>query len=70
MHNNNSRPWPTSGAEVVALREQAVLTQTELAARMQIGQSALSKIEASTKPPSRLMIERLGAALGMRFTVG
>lgn len=67
---NNSQPTPRNGASVAVLREQAGLTQTELAAKMTIGQSALSKIEASTRAPSRLVLERLAAVLGVQFTIG
>ena len=54
---------------VYALREEAGLTQTELAKRMHSTQSSIARIEAGGHTPTIQLLDRLGIALGTPLTL-
>jgi len=58
------------GAEVRALREQRGWSQTELARRAGMTQSAMARFEAGGTVPTLPVLERVATALEMRWTVG
>jgi DNA-binding XRE family transcriptional regulator len=53
------------GGRIRALRERAVLTQAELAAKSGLPQSHISRLENGQHSPSRVTLERLASALGV-----
>jgi DNA-binding XRE family transcriptional regulator len=53
------------GGRIRALREQAGLTQAELAQKSGLPQSHISRLENSQHSPSRVTLEKLAAALGV-----
>ena len=59
----------TLGAEVRALREQRGWTQTELAERAGMTQSAMARFEAGGTVPTLPVLERIAAALQMRLSI-
>jgi ribosome-binding protein aMBF1 (putative translation factor) len=54
---------------VYRAREDAGLTQTELARRMGTTQSAIAAIEAGSRTPTVDLLERLARACGRRLTI-
>ena len=58
-------PQPEFGAHLARLREQAGLTQTQLAQRLGVPQSNVTFWERSDKPPRSEMIIPLASALGV-----
>jgi transcriptional regulator with XRE-family HTH domain len=61
---NDTRYWIVLGAVVEFLREQAGLTQGELATRLEVSQSTLSRIEKGAYRTDVRLFERLAIALG------
>lgn len=57
------------GAEVRTLREQRGWTQTELAERAGMTQSAMARFEAGGTVPTLPVLERVAAALEMRLSI-
>jgi ribosome-binding protein aMBF1 (putative translation factor) len=57
------------GAEVRALREQRGWSQTELANRAGMTQSAMARFEAGGTVPTLPVLERVAAALEMRLSI-
>jgi len=57
------------GAEVRAQREQRGWSQTELANRAGMTQSAMARFEAGGTVPTLPVLERIAAALEMRLSV-
>ncbi len=57
------------GVAIRDAREEAGLTQTELAARMGVAQSALSRIEAGRANITVEMLTRIASALGAPLSV-
>lgn len=57
------------GIAIRDARETAAITQTELAARMGVAQSALSRIEAGRANITIEMLTRIATALGAALTV-
>ncbi|KAA2260989.1 helix-turn-helix transcriptional regulator [Solihabitans fulvus] len=57
------------GAEVRSLREQRGWSQTELAERAGMTQSAMARFEAGGTVPTLPVLERVAAALDMRLSV-
>jgi ribosome-binding protein aMBF1 (putative translation factor) len=57
------------GMAIRDAREEAALTQTELAARMGVAQSALSRIEAGRANITVEMLTRIASALGAPLSV-
>jgi predicted transcriptional regulator len=57
------------GAEVRALREQRDWSQTELANRAGMTQSAMARFEAGGTVPTLPILERIATALEMRLSV-
>jgi predicted transcriptional regulator len=57
------------GAEVRALREQRGWSQTELANRAGMTQSAMARFEAGGTVPTLPILERIATALEMRLSV-
>jgi ribosome-binding protein aMBF1 (putative translation factor) len=57
------------GAEVRALREQRGWSQTELAKRAGMTQSAMARFEAGGTTPTLPVLERIAEALEMRLSV-
>ncbi|MCE7005938.1 helix-turn-helix domain-containing protein [Kibdelosporangium philippinense] len=57
------------GAEVRAQREQRGWSQTELANRVGMTQSALARFEAGGTVPTLPVLERIAVALDMRLSV-
>ena len=56
------------GKVIAALRERGRMSQAELAARIGVGQSSLSRFETGTSLPDAFVFRRLAQAFGM--TVG
>jgi ribosome-binding protein aMBF1 (putative translation factor) len=54
---------------VYELREEAGLTQTELAKRMGTTQSAIARIEGGAHTPTIAVLNKLGRALGQPLTL-
>ncbi|MEQ0561332.1 helix-turn-helix transcriptional regulator [Amycolatopsis sp. NEAU-NG30] len=57
------------GAEVRTLREKRGWTQTELAERAGMTQSAMARFEAGGTIPTLPVLERIAAALQMRLSI-
>jgi HTH-type transcriptional regulator / antitoxin HipB len=57
------------GTEVRALREQRGWSQTELASRAGMTQSAMARFEAGGTVPTLPVLERIASALEMRLSV-
>ncbi len=57
------------GVEVRALREQRGWSQTELAKRAGMTQSAMARFEAGGTVPTLPVLERIAVALEMRLSV-
>ena len=57
------------GAEVRMLRERRGWSQTELATRSGMTQSAMARFEAGGTVPTLPVLERIATALGMRLSV-
>jgi HTH-type transcriptional regulator / antitoxin HipB len=57
------------GAEVRALREQRGWSQTDLANRAGMTQSAMARFEAGGTVPTLPVLERIATALDMRLSV-
>lgn len=57
------------GAEVRTLREQRGWTQTQLAERAGMTQSAIARFEAGGTTPTLPVLERIAAALQMRLSI-
>jgi HTH-type transcriptional regulator/antitoxin HipB len=57
------------GAEVRTLRERRGWTQTELAERSGMTQSAMARFEAGGTIPTLPVLERIAAALQMRLSI-
>jgi HTH-type transcriptional regulator/antitoxin HipB len=57
------------GAEVRTLREQRGWSQTELATRAGMTQSATARFEAGGTVPTLPVLDRVATALGMRLSV-
>lgn len=57
------------GAEVRALREERGWSQTELANRAGMTQSAMARFEAGGTVPTLPVLERIATALEMRLSV-
>ena len=57
------------GAEVRTLREERGWTQTELAERAGMTQSAMARFEAGGTIPTLPVLERIAAALQMRLSI-
>jgi ribosome-binding protein aMBF1 (putative translation factor) len=57
------------GAEVRALREQRGWSQTELARRAGMTQSAMARFEAGGTVPTLPVLERVAQALDMRLSI-
>ena len=57
------------GAEVRTLREQRGWSQTELASRAGMTQSAMARFEAGGTVPTLPVLERIASALEMRLSV-
>lgn len=57
------------GAEVRALREKRGWSQTELAKRAGMTQSAMARFEAGGTVPTLPVLERIAVALEMRLSV-
>jgi HTH-type transcriptional regulator/antitoxin HipB len=57
------------GAEVRTLRERRGWTQTELAERSGMTQSAMARFEAGGTIPTLPVLERVAAALQMRLSI-
>lgn len=57
------------GAEVRALREQRGWSQTELAKRAGMTQSAMARFEAGGTTPTLPVLERIAEALEMRLSL-
>ncbi|ONI85807.1 transcriptional regulator [Actinosynnema sp. ALI-1.44] len=57
------------GAAVRALREQRGWSQTELAERAGMTQSAMARFEAGGTVPTLPVLERIAAALDMRLSI-
>jgi HTH-type transcriptional regulator / antitoxin HipB len=57
------------GVEVRALREQRGWSQTELAERAGMTQSAMARFEAGGTVPALPVLERIAAALRMRLSI-
>ena len=57
------------GAEVRTLREQRGWTQTELAERAGMTQSAMARFEAGGTVPTLPVLERIAVALQMRLSI-
>lgn len=57
------------GVKVRALREQHGWSQTELATRAGMTQSAMARFEAGGTVPTLPVLERIAAALNMRLSV-
>jgi len=57
------------GASVRTLREQREWSQTELATRAGMTQSAVARFEAGGTVPTLPVLERIATALGMRLSV-
>ncbi|WP_256475990.1 helix-turn-helix transcriptional regulator [Amycolatopsis sp. WQ 127309] len=57
------------GAEVRTLREQRNWTQTQLAERAGMTQSAIARFEAGGTTPTLPVLERIAAALQMRLSI-
>lgn len=60
-----SKPRPTQGARLAALRHEAGLTQTELARLVGEPQQNIALWEQSNKPPRSDVIPKLAKALGV-----
>jgi transcriptional regulator with XRE-family HTH domain len=60
---NDTRYWIVLGAVVEFLRQQAGLTQGELAAKLEVAQSTLSRIEKGTYRTDVRLFERIADAL-------
>jgi len=54
---------------VFTLRDEAGLTQTELASRMHSTQSSIARLEAGGHTPTIDLLDRLGKALGTPLTL-
>ena len=61
------KPRPAQGARLAALRQQAGLSQTELARLVGEPQQNIAQWEQSDKPPRADAIPRLAQALGVRL---
>jgi ribosome-binding protein aMBF1 (putative translation factor) len=59
-----------AGIAIRDARQDAGLSQTELAARIGIAQSALSRIEAGRANPTLGTLQRVTDALGVPLTLG
>ncbi|TCO65519.1 helix-turn-helix domain-containing protein [Actinocrispum wychmicini] len=57
------------GVEVRTLREERGWSQTELATRAGMTQSAMARFEAGGTVPTLPVLERIAGALGMRLAV-
>lgn len=57
------------GAKVRNLREQRGWSQTELAKRAGMTQSAMARFEAGGTMPTLPLLERIATALGMRLSI-
>lgn len=57
------------GSSLRLAREREHMTQTELATRIGIAQSALSLIEAGRRPLTVAMLRRIAGALGLALTL-
>ena len=55
--------------EVAAYRARHGLTQAELAARLSMKKSAITRLEAAEHEPSMTMLQRLAVGLGVRFEI-
>lgn len=53
--------------DLIELRKQAGLTQTEVARRMGVDQPAVQKFESRRKPPMLLTVQRYARAVGARL---
>lgn len=62
--NSNVRPANKIGEEILKARAKAGLSQKELAARTQIDQSDISKIERGISNPTIDTIEKIAVGLG------
>ncbi|GAA3442177.1 helix-turn-helix domain-containing protein [Planomonospora venezuelensis] len=58
------------GKAVRAMREERGWTQSDLARRASMTQSAVARFEAGGTMPTIPLLERLAEALGMRLNVG
>lgn len=60
-HDQDGTPQGVFGAELRYYRERAVLSQTELAALVNVSHDVVSKIETGDRPPAKDFPERLDA---------
>jgi transcriptional regulator with XRE-family HTH domain len=59
------KPPDTFGARLLALRQQAGLTQAELAARAGLTQPAVNRYELGARQPTWVAVHALAGALGV-----
>ncbi len=57
------------GEKVRAAREQAGLTQRDLAARMSTSQAAIARLEAGSTAPTLTTLQKAAAALDLHISV-
>ena len=61
-----SKPRPSQGARLAALRKAAGLSQAELARSLGVPQSSVGFWETAAKPPRSDILPKLAKALGVR----
>ena len=58
-----------AGAEMVRLRKEKKQTQAELAANLGVSQRMVAACEAGERRPSPALAQKIGAELGMPWTM-
>lgn len=61
-----SKPRPKQGARLAAFRQEAGLSQTELAQALGVTQSSVAYWETAAKPPRSEILSKMAKVLGVR----